>query len=96
MIVHIVMYKFKPEGKADNIAKAVAMLNALLDEITPLLSMEVGVDFSASERAMDLVLTSAFATHEGLEIYRTHPAHVAVVEFIKTVTEFSKVVDYER
>lgn len=96
MIVHIVMFKFTPEGKAENMARAAAMLDALLDEIVPLVSMEVGVDFSASERSMDLVLTSAFETKEGLEVYRTHPAHVAVVEFIKTVTEYSKVVDYER
>ncbi len=94
MIVHIVMFKFKTENKAENIAKTKAMLEALVAKIEPLLSMEVGVDFNGSDRAMDLVLTSTFETKEGLSEYATHPAHLEVVAFIKAVTEASKVVDY--
>jgi hypothetical protein len=96
MIVHIVMFKFKEENKAENTAKAKRMLEALVDQIEPLLGMEVGIDFCGSERAMDLVLTSTFETKEGLSIYATHPAHLEVVAFIKEVTEMSKVVDYVR
>ncbi len=94
MIVHIVMFDFKEENKAANIAKAKEMLEALVDKIEPLLSMEVGVDFNGSERAMDLSLISTFETKEGLSEYATHPAHLEVVAFIKEVTALSKVVDY--
>jgi len=96
MIVHIVMFKFKEEKKAERIAQAKRMLEALVEKIEPLISMEVGVDFNGGERAMDLVLTSTFETQEGLSIYATHPAHLEVVAFIKEVTESSKVVDYAR
>ena len=96
MIVHIVMFAFKAENKAENIAKAKQMLEALTAKIGPLLSMEVGVDFNGSERAMDLVLTTTFETKEGLSTYAVHPAHLEVVAFIKEVTEMSKVVDYIR
>ncbi|WP_345973338.1 Dabb family protein [Sulfurimonas diazotrophicus] len=96
MVVHIVMFTFKEENKAANVAKAKAMLEALTEKIDPLLSMEVGVDFNGSERAMDLVLTTTFETEEGLATYATHPAHLEVVAFIKDVTEMSKVVDYVR
>ncbi len=96
MIVHIVMFKFKPENREQNIARVKALLEALPEQITSLLSMEVGVDFNGSERAMDLVLTSTFETQEGLEMYATHPAHLEVVAVIKEVTELSKVVDYVR
>lgn len=96
MIVHIVMFKFKEQKKAENIARVKAMLEALPQKITSLLSMEVGVDCNGSERAMDLVLTSTFETQEGLEMYATHPAHLEVVALIKEVTELSKVVDYVR
>jgi hypothetical protein len=96
MIVHIVMFKFKEERKAENVAEAKLMLENLVDKIEPLLGMEVGIDFNGSERAMDLVLTSTFETREGLSTYATHPAHLEVVAFIKEVTEMSKVVDYVR
>jgi len=96
MIVHIVMFKFKEEGKADNIVKTERMLNDLVNHIDGLLSMEVGIDFNGSERAMDLVLTSTFETVEDLKVYATHPAHLEVVKFIREVTLESKVVDYVR
>lgn len=96
MIVHIVMFDFKQENKAGNIAKAKEMLEALVEKIEPLLSMEVGIDFNGSERAMDFSLISTFETKEGLQAYAVHPAHLEVVAFIKEVTELSKVVDYER
>jgi len=94
MIVHIVMFEFKEENRAANIAKAKEMLEALVEKIGPLLSMEVGIDFNGSERAMDLSLISTFETKEGLSEYATHPAHLEVVAFIKEVTTSSKVVDY--
>jgi len=94
MIVHIVMFDFKEENKKEVIAKAKMMLEALVDKIEPLLSMEVGVDFNGSERAMDLSLISTFETKEGLSTYATHPAHLEVVAFIKENALLSKVVDY--
>ena len=96
MIVHIVMFNFKEENKTANIAKTQEMLNALVEKIEPLLSMEVGVDFNQSERAMDLSLISTFESKAGLSTYATHPAHLEVVAFIKEVTVLSKVVDYEK
>jgi len=96
MIVHIVMFTFKEEMRTENISKAKAMLEALVEKIDPLLSMEVGIDFSRSERSMDLVLISTFETKEDLDAYAIHPAHLEVVAFIKEVTVLSRVVDYEK
>ncbi|WOE69554.1 Dabb family protein [Hydrogenimonas thermophila] len=96
MVVHIVMFRFKDENKADNIEKVKLMLEALPQKIESLKSMEVGVNFLHSERSMDLVLTSTFDDKDGLEAYRVHPAHQEVVSFIKEVTIESRVVDYEK
>jgi hypothetical protein len=90
------MFKFKTENREANVAKAKAMLEALTEKIEPLLSMEVGVDFNRSDRAFDLSLYSTFETKEGLKEYAVHPEHLAVVDFIRGVTEASKVVDYEK
>jgi len=94
MIVHIVMFKFKDENKALNIANIKNKLENLEKEIEVLKSIEVGVDFNQSERAMDLSLYSTFESKEDLKIYATHEAHLKVVALIKEFTLESKVVDY--
>lgn len=95
MIVHIVMFKFKDENKEANIAKAKEMLMALFGKVETLNSMEVGINFTDSDRAFDLSLYSTFDTKEGLKTYAVHEEHLKVVAFIKEVTTESKVVDYE-
>jgi len=94
MIVHIVMFKFKEENKIQNIKAVVEKLNALLEKIDTLLSIEVGVDFNGSDRAFDVSLYSTFKNKEDLKIYATHPEHLKVVTLIKEVTTETKVVDY--
>lgn len=96
MIVHIVMFRFKQSNKADNIQKVKEALEALPTKIDELISMEVGVNFTQSERAFDLSLYSTFASKEDLATYAVHPAHLEVVSLIKEVTEESKVVDYTK
>jgi hypothetical protein len=94
MIVHIVMFKFKNENKEPNIKEVVKRLNSLVELIPSLKSMEVGVNFTLSDRAFDLSLYSTFDTKEDLGAYAIHPEHLKVVELIKSVTLESKVVDY--
>ena len=94
MVKHIVMFDFKNENKKENLEKAKTMLEALLESIPSLKAMEVGINFSQEERAMDLSLYSTFEDHAGLEAYAIHPAHLEVVRFIKSVATASKVSDY--
>jgi len=94
MIVHIVMFKFKEENFDANIQEVKEKLNALVALIPELKCLEVGVDFSRSDRAFDLSLYSTFSTKEDLKAYAVHHEHLKVVELIKSVTLESKVVDY--
>ena len=96
MVVHIVTFKFKEENKKANIIQAKQMLENLMAAVPTLRSIDVGVNFSAEERAMDLSIITVFESKEGLDAYAIHPEHVKVVDFIKSVVEYSKVVDYER
>jgi len=95
MIVHIVFFKFKKENKSLNIQKVKKQLEALVEKIEVLKSMQVGVNFTDSPRAFDMSLYSTFDDKEGLKTYATHKEHLKVLEFIKTVAEETKVVDYE-
>ncbi|MDH4944220.1 Dabb family protein [Sulfurimonas sp. C5] len=94
MVVHIVMFKFKEENKALNLAKVQAKLEKLEELIDELKTIEVGINFTEADRAMDLSLYSTFETRRDLQAYAVHPEHLKVVELIKEVTIESKVVDY--
>ena len=96
MVVHIVTFQFKEENKKANIIQAKQMLENLMGAVPTLRSIDVGLNFSAEERAMDLSIITVFESKEGLDAYAVHPEHLKVVDFIKTVVEYSKVVDYER
>ena len=94
MVIHIVMFRFKDENKEENLKEVTSRLNALVELIPTLNSMEVGLDFSRSERAFDMSIYTTFDSKEALGEYAVHPEHLKVVELIKSVTLESKVVDY--
>jgi hypothetical protein len=96
MVVHIVMFKFKEENKQANLIQAKQMLEELMGAVPTLRSMDVGLNFAKEERAMDLSIITTFESKDGLDAYAVHPEHLKVVDFIKQVVEYSKVVDYER
>lgn len=96
MIVHIVTFEFKEENKKANIIHAKQILENLMGAVPSLRSMDVGVNFAKEERAMDMSIITVFEGKEGLNAYAVHPEHIKVVDFIKTVVNYSKVVDYER
>lgn len=95
MITHIVMFKFKNENKEENIQKAKKLLLELLGKVKMLQSIEVGCNFADEQRAMDLSIITKFDSIDDLNQYAIHSEHLTVVEFIKQVVEYSKVVDYE-
>ncbi len=96
MIVHIVLFQFKEENKKANMIQAKQMLENLMGAVPSLRSIDVGMNFSEEERAMDLSIITAFESKEDLEAYAVHPEHLKVVDFIKSVVAYSKVVDYTR
>ena len=96
MVVHIVFLQFKEDNKEANILKVKNLLESLPKKISVLKSLEVGINFDEAERAMDLSLHTTFKTKEDLNSYAIHLEHLKVIEVIKQVTEYSKVVDYEK
>jgi hypothetical protein len=94
MIVHIVFIEFKEKNREKNIIKIKELLEELPNKIDCLISMEVGINFDDAPRAMNLSLYSTFKNKEDLQTYATHEEHVKVVNIIKEVSEYTKVVDY--
>jgi hypothetical protein len=90
------MFKFKEENRQANLIQARQMLEELIGAVPTLRSMDVGLNFAKEDRAMDMSIITTFESRAGLEAYAVHPEHLKVVDFIKQVVEYSKVVDYER
>ncbi len=94
MIKHIVMFKLADKTQ-ENLDQAVTALNSLRGNIDSLKYIEVGTDFSGSERSYDIVLTTFFDNREGLTTYAGHENHLPVVKIMRSLCSSSVVVDYE-
>ncbi len=94
MIKHIVMFKLKKKNPA-NLEKAVQALQSLEGEIEALRSLEIGIDFTQSERSYDIVLTTHFDNHDGFDTYGPHPNRIPVKKTMRALCSSSVVVDYE-
>ena len=66
-----------PDNAADQI---VAGLRALPAQIHEIGSYLVGKDLGISDNSSDIAIVATFANSDDLNTYRTHPAHVKVVE----------------
>lgn len=98
MLKHIVMWKFKEEAlgndRASNVAKAKKLIESLNGVIAEIVELELGVNQEGLTGSYDLVLYSVFKDASGLEVYQTHPDHVAIIGFMKEVVESRACVDY--
>ncbi len=99
MVKHIVMWRLKEQAHGnDRVANARHIkerLESLAGRIDGLLAIEVGIDFSASADAADLVLYSVFRDREALAAYHAHPLHQAVIPLVAETRSERRVVDYE-
>ncbi len=96
MVKHIVSFKFKG---SDEERRAVseqfkAALMALPEKINVLKSMEVGINENPAE-TWDLVLMAIVEEMKDVEVYATHPAHLAAASIIGPYKEARACVDYE-
>ena len=98
MLVHIVMWRFKDfangASKEENLKQMKQRLEGLVGVVPELVSAEVGIDFKHTDMSYDAVLISRFRSEEDLATYKVHPAHVAVSEYCKKVSESRVDIDY--
>jgi hypothetical protein len=99
MVKHIVLWTFKEtaEGrsKQENIILAKQKLEAMTGKIPGLTHLEIGINYNKREGSWDLALYAELESKEALEGYQTHPEHLRVIEYLRTVRDQRAVVDYE-
>ena len=99
MINHVVLFKLKqfdtPEEKQEILNQLEAKLLALKGFIPELKYIEVGKHYLLDSSSYDLSLITHFDSIADLDVYRVHPEHLKVVEFVQEVTTERAAVDYE-
>lgn len=99
MIKHVLLFKVKEEldgrNKAETIVEAKRLIESMNGKIPGLIKVEVGVDYSETPDSADMVLYSEFESREALQVYATHPAHTAILPFVKSIYTERRLIDYE-
>lgn len=95
MVKHIVTFKLTgtPEQRKEVSSRFRDALMALPSQIEVLKSMEVGINENPAED-WDVVLTAVVPTLADVEVYATHPAHVAAAGLLAGHKESRACVDY--
>ncbi len=94
MVKHVVMWKMNEKNTEENLEKMKRELQTLKNSISYVEELEVGIDYLQTPASADIVLITSFRDQAQLDSYRTHPAHLKVVEFVNKVTASRLVVDY--
>ena len=97
MVTHIVFWTLIRDEAHDadaNAARIKEGLEALVGIVPGLLTAEVGEGLKP-DAEYDLCLLSTFESEEALRAYRTHPAHVAVADFVHTAICKRTALDFE-
>lgn len=94
---HVVAWKLASsdaEERAVQARKIADDLNALRGVVPSLLDITVGGDVLGGAN-WDVALVADFADQAGLDAYQTHPDHVAVVGYVRSVVSERVAVDFE-
>lgn len=97
MIRHIIMWKFVDEFEGMNKEKIMNELTErfvqLKKAIPEIKYMSVEKDVIRSERSFDMIYITEFDSLETLEVYRVHPEHVKIAEFIGKIRTAQAITD---
>lgn len=98
MLTHIVFWKLKDhaEGadKAVNLAKARVLLESCAKLTPGIHRFEAATPQPGHECTYDLVLNAVFEDAEALAAYQSHPDHLAIKPFMRSVVLERQCMDY--
>ena len=93
MIRHIVLFRIKPEFKAE-IPALVQNIYTMKGRVEGLVDLEAGADILGSERSYDIALVCTFADRAAFDAYQTHPLHQPIRKRMHEVRESSVACDF--
>ena len=99
MFKHIVLWKLQESANGKSRAENARLIKERFEEIANMLDglrhLEVGLNVIEGDDAADVALYSEFDSRAAYQAYYEHPAHKALVAFIRQVRIDRRVIDYE-
>lgn len=94
MFTHIVLYKLKEPTEENKKALQEKFLS-MIGKVEPIRNLETGIDCLQLDRSFDVSLHVKFDSKEDFFVYKDHPFHKGVAEYVHSVVERSVSVDFE-
>lgn len=98
-IRHIVTWKLATNNsieRAEQSARISGLLKGLLGAVPGLIAMEVGLNSTGPESNWDIVLISDLVDEDALAIYQSHPKHLEIVDYMRSVVAVRSSIDFSR
>lgn len=96
MIVHLVLFKLKPNTPADAAERMLADLRGLRRTVPQIVELSCGANFSERSQGFTHGLAVRFASRDDLQAYINHPEHQRVLAAsIRPIVESVLALDYE-
>ncbi|PLT30022.1 Dabb family protein [Peribacillus deserti] len=96
MVEHIVLLKFAQETTQAQKDELIRRTLELKQIIPGIVDIQQGMNFSTRSQGYEMGLTVRFEDRTSLENYGPHPAHQAIVSYLKEIgLEDSIIVDFE-
>lgn len=95
MLIHIVVWKYKPDVDTQTRLNHVTRLQALSSVVDGIESFKVGADVFRLERSYDTGLVAVYTDRAAYDAYAEHPEHVKVVSIGRSISEHVASVDFE-
>lgn len=92
MIKHVYLYKLKNREDAEMVCEH---LKNMTDYIESICGIEIGMDFTNSEKSYDLIQMVSFMTIDDFNAFTAHPYHEEMRVFLKSYVEAGYKVDYQ-
>ncbi len=93
MIRHIVLFRIRPEFKAE-IPALVQNFYTMKGRVEGLVDLEAGADILGSARSYDIALVCTFTDRAAFDAYQTHPLHQPIRKRMHEVRESSVACDF--
>lgn len=94
MLTHIVVWKYRADVAQAMRLEHIMMLRRLPSIIPEIESFNVGFDALHLARSYHTGLVAVFRDRAALDAYTIHPAHVAVADFGRSISEHVASVDF--
>lgn len=98
MIRHLVLWKLvaeDPGEKAQIIAELSRRFSALLPIIDGTQRIDIRADLGATAGNWDVVLDADYVDAAALDFYQTHPQHLEVAGYVRSVIRERACIDFE-